>query len=112
MKKTWLAGILSATSLLAAEALDLSGYKALPKSGTSENLIKNPSFLEGDKYWDMKNCPEFEIGPFGPNNVPALRQVRNGKRKGSTVGVSTNVIEASLIALVDSMKYAVTKDAE
>lgn len=84
MKKTWLAGILSAASLFAAEALDLSGYKALPKSGTSENLIKNPSFLEGDKYWDMKNCPEFEIGPFGPNNVPALRQVRSGKRKGSS----------------------------
>lgn len=34
----------------------------------------------------------------------------NGKDKWTTVGASTNVIEASLIALVDSMEYAVSKD--
>ena len=35
----------------------------------------------------------------------------DGKSKWTTVGVSTNVIEASLIALVDSMEYAVSKDS-
>ena len=44
--------------------------------------------------------------------VRVMIRTTDGKRKWSTVGVSTNVIEASLIALVDSMKYAVTKDAE
>jgi len=42
--------------------------------------------------------------------VRVMIRTTDGKQKWTTVGVSTNVIEASLIALVDSMKYAVTKD--
>ena len=34
----------------------------------------------------------------------------DGENSWSTVGVSTNVIEASLKALVDSMEYAIMKN--
>jgi 2-isopropylmalate synthase len=33
----------------------------------------------------------------------------NGRREWGTVGVSENIIEASLEALVDSMEYALLK---
>ncbi len=42
--------------------------------------------------------------------VRVMIRTTDGRKKWTTVGVSTNVIEASLIALVDSMKYAVAKD--
>ena len=42
--------------------------------------------------------------------VRVMIRTTDGRSKWTTVGVSTNVIEASLIALVDSMEYAVTKD--
>ena len=42
--------------------------------------------------------------------VRVMIRTTDGKDKWTTVGVSTNVIEASLIALVDSMEYAVSKD--
>ena len=43
--------------------------------------------------------------------VRVMIRTTDGKSKWTTVGVSTNVIEASLIALVDSMEYAVSKDS-
>ena len=43
--------------------------------------------------------------------VRVMIRTTDGKTKWTTVGVSVNVIEASLIALVDSMEYAVTKDS-
>lgn len=42
--------------------------------------------------------------------VRVMIRTTDGRDKWTTVGVSTNVIEASLIALVDSMEYAVSKD--
>jgi 2-isopropylmalate synthase len=38
-----------------------------------------------------------------------LIQSTNGKREWGTVGVSENIIEASLQALVDSMEFALLK---
>lgn len=48
----------------------------------------------------------------GATAAPVRVTIRttNGRDKWTTVGASTNVIEASLIALVDSMEYAVSKD--
>ena len=36
----------------------------------------------------------------------------DGRREWTTVGVSTDVVEASWIALVDSIEYKLIKDAE
>lgn len=45
-------------------------------------------------------------------NVRVLIRSSNGKTSWTTVGVSKNVIEASLNALVDSIEYAILKDHE
>ena len=41
--------------------------------------------------------------------VRVMIKSTDGKAQWTTVGVSTNVIEASLIALVDSMEYVVLR---
>ena len=43
--------------------------------------------------------------------VRVLIKTTDGTEQWTTIGVSTNVIEASLIALTDSMDYAVFKDS-
>jgi 2-isopropylmalate synthase len=43
-------------------------------------------------------------------SVRVLIRSTDGKRSWTTVGVSTNVIEASLNALVDSIEYAIYKN--
>ena len=45
-------------------------------------------------------------------SVRVLIRSTDGKHSWTTVGVSTNVIEASLDALVDSMEYAIYKSGE
>lgn len=44
--------------------------------------------------------------------VRVLIRSTDGKHSWTTVGVSENIIEASLMALVDSMEYVLMKDAE
>ena len=43
---------------------------------------------------------------------PGLDQLHRRRREWTTVGVSTDVVEASWIALVDSIEYKLIKDAE
>ena len=45
-------------------------------------------------------------------SVRVLIRSTDGEHSWTTVGVSVNVIEASLIALVDSMEYALMKQEE
>ena len=73
---------LFAGMLFGLHALDLSSYKELESSGKSENLLKNPSFLEGTKHWNIRG--EYSVGKYGPNAVPALRQLRINGRKHSS----------------------------
>ena len=42
--------------------------------------------------------------------VRVLIESSDGKERWGTVGVSTNVIEASWLALIDSLKYKLMKD--
>jgi 2-isopropylmalate synthase len=44
--------------------------------------------------------------------VRVLIESTDGKRKWGTVGVSENIIEASWIALTDSIVYKLMKDEE
>ncbi|QXM05399.1 citramalate synthase [Crassaminicella indica] len=44
--------------------------------------------------------------------VRVLIESTDGKEVWSTVGVSTNIIEASMIALIDSIEYKLIKDSE
>ncbi|NLK73467.1 MAG: citramalate synthase, partial [Clostridiales bacterium] len=44
--------------------------------------------------------------------VRVLIESTDGKDSWTTIGVSTNIIEASMIALVDSIEYKLIKDAE
>jgi 2-isopropylmalate synthase len=52
----------------------------------------------------------------GRNGTAATTRVlidtRNGRRKWSTVGASTNIIEASWLALVDSIEYGLDLGVE
>jgi 2-isopropylmalate synthase len=43
-------------------------------------------------------------------SVRVLIRSTDGKRSWTTIGVSENVIEASLVALVDSIEYAIYKN--
>ncbi len=44
--------------------------------------------------------------------VRVLIESSNGKESWSTVGVSTDIIEASLKALVDSVEFVLLKEAK
>ncbi len=44
--------------------------------------------------------------------VRVLIESSDGKDRWGTIGVSTNVIEASWLALIDSLKYKLMKDEE
>jgi len=44
--------------------------------------------------------------------VRVLLSSTDGRREWTTVGVSSDVVEASWIALVDSIEYKLIKDAE
>jgi len=44
--------------------------------------------------------------------VRVLIESTDGKQYWTTVGVSGNIIEASMIALVDSIEYKLIKDME
>ena len=52
--------------------------------------------------------PRFRA-PAPPRKTRVLIESTDGKREWGTVGVSENIIEASLQALVDSMEYALLK---
>ncbi len=66
--------VFTAAGCLNASDPELKDFRELPSAGHSENLIKNPSFLEGNAHWIIRPGNGYETGPFGPNNVPALRQ--------------------------------------
>jgi hypothetical protein len=64
---------------------------------------------DADSYWD----PQFQARIDGVAGTGAktrvLIQSTDGKREWGTVGVSENIISASLEALVDSMEFALLK---
>lgn len=66
--------LLGAACCLDGLDAEFKGFRELPPSSRTENLVKNPSFLDGDRHWVVRAGNGYEVGPFGPNNVPALRQ--------------------------------------
>lgn len=89
-------------------ALRLALGKFFPKLKKVQLTDYKVRILDGEKIEMISNfSPSAEVGTASKTRV--LIESTDGKDEWGTVGVSTNIIEASLQALVDSLEYGLLK---
>ncbi|MEO7298613.1 MAG: citramalate synthase [Verrucomicrobiota bacterium] len=89
-------------------ALRLALGKFFPKLKKVQLTDYKVRILDGEKIEMISNSsPSAEVGTASKTRV--LIESTDGKDEWGTVGVSTNIIEASLQALVDSLEYGLVK---